>query len=137
MAFLCGIFHILGFSLLPKLPTHITLYSNFRFPNFRIPNFRFPNLHLDIFFIFWFSWIFSSILPFPRDFPTVAENLHDIHPHQTARPLVRAKKKCEISAMVINRFRPRPRCHYSHLRVPHHPFRRQGHRRQDFHLVVS
>ena len=48
--------------------------SDFQFSIF---DFRNPNLHLVIIFIFCFTWIISSILPVPRDFHTVAENLHD------------------------------------------------------------
>ena len=46
----------------------------FEFPDFEIRN---PNLHLIVIFIFCFTWIISSILPVPRDFHIVAENLHD------------------------------------------------------------
>ena len=34
-----------------------------------------------------------SISSIPYNFHAIAENLHDIHPHQTARPPVRAKKR--------------------------------------------
>ena len=51
-------------------------------------------------------------------FHTIAENLHDIHPHQTARPPVRAKKReSEISAMVIIMTPPRRACPFLCTRI--------------------
>ena len=54
------------------------------------------------------------------DFHTIAENLHDIHPHQTARPPVCAKKReGEILAMVVNQIPPG-----LHLHLPYYVPRR-------------